>query len=160
MKKLLVLGIAVLALGLFVACGDDDNGTSATKTNAPSVTGAATTVKVGLQEWSVNPEVATVKSGTVAFAVTNTGPDDPHELVILKTDLAPDKLPVKANGSVEEDAAGITVVDEVEDLAVGESKTLTVDLAPGKYVFLCNIFDEDENEAHYKEGMRTGFTVQ
>jgi hypothetical protein len=50
-------------------------------------------------------------------------------------------------------------VDEVEDIPVGDTPTLTVDLTAGSYVLICNIFDESENEAHYQEGMRTGFTV-
>jgi hypothetical protein len=36
---------------------------------------------------------------------------------------------------------------------------VTLDLEAGNYVFICNIWDEDEQEAHYQEGMRTSFTV-
>jgi hypothetical protein len=34
-----------------------------------------------------------------------------------------------------------------------------VTLAAGKYVLMCNIYDETEKESHYKMGMRTPFTV-
>jgi hypothetical protein len=34
-----------------------------------------------------------------------------------------------------------------------------VTLAAGEYVLLCNIYSEDEDEAHYKMGMRTNFTA-
>jgi hypothetical protein len=34
-----------------------------------------------------------------------------------------------------------------------------LDLEAGNYVLICNIWDEDEQEAHYLEGMRTTFTV-
>jgi len=51
------------------------------------------------------------------------------------------------------------VVDEIEDIPVGETQELTVTLAAGKYVLLCNIYSATENEAHYKLGMRTGFSV-
>ena len=84
---------------------------------------------------------------------------DVHELVILKTDLGASALPTDEDGAVDETGAGIEVIDEVEDLEVGSAADLTVNLAAGKYVLLCNIFDETENEAHYKMGMRIDFTV-
>jgi hypothetical protein len=55
------------------------------------------------------------------------------------------------------------VVDEIEDIPVGETPTLTVDLEPGAYALICNIVQEEPDgtlEAHYAEGMRTGFTVE
>ena len=61
--------------------------------------------------------------------------------------------------SVEE-GEGITVVDEIEDIPVGESQDLSVSLDAGHYVLLCNIYSEDEQEAHYTKGMRTNFTVE
>jgi len=45
------------------------------------------------------------------------------------------------------------------DVAVGATLELTVTLSAGKYVLLCNIYDETEKESHYKMGMRTPFTV-
>jgi hypothetical protein len=35
-----------------------------------------------------------------------------------------------------------------------------VDLDAGNYVLICNIWDEDEQESHYQEGMRAAFTVE
>ena len=96
---------------------------------------------------------------TVTFQVTNTGPEDVHEFVVLKTDLDPGALPTDANGAVTEDGAGIEVVDEIEDIPVGQTQELTVTLEAGKYVLLCNIYDETEKEAHYKMGMRIAFDV-
>lgn len=125
---------------------------------SPSLSGGeGTTVQVGLQEWSVLPASDSAPAGSVTFQVTNTGPEDVHEFVVLKTDLDPGALPVDANGAVTEE--GIEVVDEIEDVAVGATQELMVTLAAGKYVLLCNIYDETEKEAHYKMGMRTAFTV-
>lgn len=46
-------------------------------------------------------------------------------------------------------------VDEIEALNVGDTKTLTVSLEPGKYVlFICNL------TAHYTLGMYVAFTVE
>ena len=105
------------------------------------------------------PASDSVPAGTVTFQVTNTGPEDVHEFVVLKTDLDPGALPVDATGAVTEEGAGIEVVDKIEDVAVGASPELTATLVPAKYVLLCNIYDETEKEAHYKMGMRTAFTV-
>jgi hypothetical protein len=35
-----------------------------------------------------------------------------------------------------------------------------VDLEAGNYVLICNIWDEEEREAHYGMGMRTAFSVE
>ncbi|HEV8252960.1 MAG TPA: hypothetical protein VGQ66_06210 [Candidatus Limnocylindria bacterium] len=51
------------------------------------------------------------------------------------------------------------VEGEIEDIAVGSSDSLTLDLAAGTYVLICNIYDKDENEDHDAEGMRAAFTV-
>ena len=85
-----------------------------------------------------------------------------HEFVVLKTDLAPDALPVDENGAVTEDVDGITLIGEAEDIEVGGTASLDVDLTPGKYVLICNILQTEPDgslEAHYKVGMRTPFEV-
>lgn len=87
------------------------------------------------------------------------GPNDTHEFVVIKTDLAAGALPVDADGVVDEAGGGITVIGEIEDVEVGTSRAVTLNLTAGKYVLLCNIWSEDEQEAHYAEGMRTAFTV-
>ena len=118
------------------------------------------TVSVALSEWAVTPDKPTVSTGPVSFSVTNNGPADSHEFVVIKTDLAPDSLPVDADGNVDESGAGITIIGEIEGIAVGEDAQTTFDLEPGKYVLICNIWDAGEQEAHYSMGMRSAFTVQ
>jgi len=100
-----------------------------------------------------------VAAGDVTFKVTNAGPEDIHEFVILRTDLDPGALPTDDTGAVTEEAEDIEVVDEIEDIAIGQGQELTMSLAAGAYVLLCNIYSAEENEAHYRLGMRTGFTV-
>jgi uncharacterized cupredoxin-like copper-binding protein len=133
----------------------------AADTASPSQAGGgeATAIDVTLQEWAVVPSAESAPAGEVTFAVTNDGPDDIHEFVVLKTDLDPGELPVDEHGAVTEDGEGIEVVDEIEDIPVGESRELTVTLEAGNYVLLCNIYDEGEDEAHYAMGMRTAFEV-
>lgn len=122
--------------------------------------GEATTVSVTLQEFSVIPAQDSAPAGSVTFEATNDGPNDVHEFVVIKTDLAPDALPTDETGAVDEEGEGIEVVDEIEDIAVGDTQSVTVDLEAGSYVLICNIYDADEQEAHYQEGMRTAFTVE
>ena len=118
------------------------------------------TVKVTLSEWSVQRDKAELPAGSITFEVSNAGPDDIHEFVVIRTDLAPGSLPTDSTGAVDEAGDGIDeVMGEIEDIDCGASDSLTLDLAAGKYVLICNVYSADENEAHYHEGMRTDFTV-
>ena len=122
---------------------------------------AGTTIDVAVQEWAVLPSQASAPAGEVTFTITNDGPDDIHEFVVMKTDLAPADLPTLEDRSVDEAGEGIEeVMGEIEEIPVGETMDLTVTLAAGKYVLLCNIYDTTEDEAHYEEGMHTAFTVE
>jgi len=122
----------------------------------------ASTVDITLQEFAVIPSPASASAGEITFNVTNEGPNDPHEFVIFRTDLAPDALPTIEDGSVDEEGEGVTLIDEIEDIAVGDAPTLTVSLDAGSYAFICNIVEEEDGalESHYQEGMRVGFTVE
>lgn len=103
------------------------------------------------------PASPTVRTGTVTFDVSNAGPDWNHEMVVVKTDLALGDLPTKAGGSFDEAGTGVTIIGEAENVAVGASESLTLDLAPGKYVLVCNIIEDIR--FHYPLGMRTPFEV-
>jgi uncharacterized cupredoxin-like copper-binding protein len=135
--------IAALAL-VWTSCGGDEGGT----------------VEIALQEWAVGAVPASVDAGSVAFGATNEGPDDVHEFVVIATDLAITELPTVEDGSVEETGEGLEVIGEIEDIPVGETQSVTLDLEAGNYALICNIYDAEEDEAHYQEGMRTSFTVE
>jgi len=161
--RMLIATDVILAGLLLAACGDDDEESSestATPRGTSTAAGGGTEVDVTVQEFSVIPETDSADAGEITFKVENVGPDDVHEFVIFKTDLEPDALPTVADGSVDETGEGVELIDEIEDIPVGETQTVTVDLEAGSYVLICNIFDEAENEAHYQEGMRTAFTVE
>jgi uncharacterized cupredoxin-like copper-binding protein len=161
-RAVVVSVLAALSL-VAAACGDDDEGgTTAATGGATGETGGGTTVDVTVQEFAVLPAQESAPAGDVTFAVTNTGPEDTHEFVVFKTDLEPDALPTASDGSVDEEGEGVELIDEIEDIAVGDSPTLTVSLEAGSYVLICNIVEEegDETIVHYQQGMRTGFTVE
>jgi uncharacterized cupredoxin-like copper-binding protein len=148
--------VAVLAAGTLALAGCATGGAS------PSPAGGdagATTIAVTLQEWAVVPAANSAPAGEVTFEVTNDGPEDIHEFVVIKTDLDVAELPTDADGAVVEGGDGMEVIDEIEDLAVGDTQTLTVDVDAGSYALICNIWDDEEGEAHYEMGMRTAFTV-
>ncbi len=114
-----------------------------------------TTVQVTLKEWSIQPNLTTVPAGKVTFAVTNQGAIE-HEMVILRTDVAPTQLAMNSAepGTALEDSTVVKNVGEVDEVAAGESKSDTFDLTPGKYVLICN------EASHYQAGMETSFIVK
>jgi uncharacterized cupredoxin-like copper-binding protein len=154
-------GLVVLAAGFalvaFTACSSDSSTPAAT-----SAAAAGGTVAVTVQEFSVAAVPSSVGAGSVTFDVTNDGPDDTHEFVIIATDLDYTALPTDADGAVLEDGEGMEVIDEIEDIEVGTTESVTADLAAGSYALICNVVQTEDDgsiEAHYSEGMRTGFTV-
>ncbi len=151
--RLLVCLLVPVAIALPACSSDDDGGEG-------DGGGDASTVDVTLQEFAVVPGAASAPAGSVTFNVTNNGPEDEHEFVVIRTDLSPVDLPTAEDGSVDEEGEGLEPVNEIEGIPVGETQTLTVDLDAGSYVLICNIYDEDEQESHYQEGMRVAFTVE
>lgn len=114
-----------------------------------------TTVRVTLKEWSVQPDSTTVPAGKITFEVTNQGAIE-HEMVILRTDVAPTQLAMNSAepGTALEDSTTVKNVGEVDEVAAGATKSDTFDLTPGKYVLICN------EASHYEAGMAISFTVK
>ena len=138
-KFLSVLALAVFVIPLLTACG------------GPSQVDAA------LTSYAIALDTDSVKAGDVIFHVHNDATDLTHEMVIFKTDLPPDQLPLTDEGIVDEEGAGITFIDEVEDVEPGMSVDLAVTLEAGNYVILCNV---DSDQLHYQHGMYVAFTVK
>ena len=97
----------------------------------------------------------------MTLEATNAGPAFEHELVVVQTDLPADGLPTLEDGSFDEAGEGVTVLGEIEPFAVGTTESLPLDLAPGHYVFLCNVVDDsgDAPFSHYQAGMRVDVEV-
>ena len=117
-------------------------------------TPSGTPVNVLLDDFRVRQDAAVVPAGTVSFRILNQGPTT-HELIVVRTDRAPDKLPLQRDGlTVNEDAPGVDLLDEVEGLDIDDRETLALRLAPGHYVLYCNL------EGHYLGGMHEALTVR
>jgi plastocyanin len=140
-----------------VSCGSSAKTSTAAATTAGGITvpdaGGGTPVAVVagdtsdvVQFYKVAP--VSVKAGKVTVTFQNTG-NRQHEMIVLKTDTAFDKLVVGSDNKVSEDAS----VGEISETDAGKTVTKTFDLAAGSYVLICNI------EKHYAQGMRSAFTV-
>jgi uncharacterized cupredoxin-like copper-binding protein len=102
-----------------------------------------------LSDYKITVSVPSVKAGKIKVGVRNLAAME-HSFEVLKTDLAPDKLPTDAAAAkAKEDGK----VGEIRSIPAGKSAAVTLDLTPGKYVFICNV------AGHYQLGMHTGFTV-
>jgi len=133
-------GPALMALALMVvSCAQPAD-------SAPS----DSQVVAELADSKITVTVPSVKAGKIKIGVRNLGTME-HSFEVLKTDLPQDKIPVDgASAKAKEDGK----VGEIKSIAAGKSAALTVDLTPGKYVFICNV------AGHYQLGMHTGFTVE
>jgi uncharacterized cupredoxin-like copper-binding protein len=117
-------------------------------------TPSGTPVNVLLKDFEVQQDAAVVPAGTVSFRIRNQGPTS-HEYVVVRTDRAPDKLPLQRDGlTVDEEGPGMDLVDEAEALDIDDRQTMVLDLAAGHYVMYCNL------EGHYLGGMHAALTVR
>jgi uncharacterized cupredoxin-like copper-binding protein len=178
MRLRVLAPVIAIALGVtaLAACSSSKNNSSSSTTaaggaggvTAPSASGTTVQVTVsdtkgldGSMTMTVSP--ASVPAGDVTFTVKNAGTIE-HEMVVLQTDTAFDKLPiVDAGDPPAKVATGADKVDESAsmgetgdpNLTAGQSRTFTVKgLKAGHYVLVCNI------AKHYGLGMRAALTVQ
>lgn len=116
----------------------------------PSASSAAGQT-IGLTEWKV-AVASSMKAGPATFTISNNGTTQ-HELLIFKSELDAAAYPTNAAGDIVEEGAGITLVSDGANIDPAGSQSRTVDLKPGKYLFVCNL------PAHFKQGMFTVVTV-
>src|SRR5262245_47795197 len=98
-------------------------------------TGPDGAVLVTLDEFTVTPSRSSTEHGLVRFIVDNEGTEF-HEFVVVKTDLTADKLPMNADGSFNEEGAGVEVIDEIEEVEPHVPASLEITLEEGHYVIL------------------------
>lgn len=134
--------VAFLAILVLVA--------SACSSAASTDTGETPALYVDINDFKITTDHPFVTAGRIVFGIRNHAPML-HELKVIKTDLPPDQLPVDgATAKAKEDGK----VGELLNIAAGASRKLVLDLAPGKYVLLCNV------AGHYQLGMRVGLEVR
>jgi hypothetical protein len=144
-RLLLALGALISLLGFALGCG------SSTDVGKVNVT---------LSDGSIITDPPTIPKGTVEFTLKNNG-QKTHDLVILRTNIPPDQLPTKSDGSVNTDAADITLEHTVDAIDSGDTTGRTFQMEPGTYVLISNLVDDNNGTktAQYGQGMHTSFTV-
>ena len=105
-------------------------------------------VNAKLVEYKMTLSTKQVPAGKVTFVVQNAGQKE-HEFVVIRTNRAPNALPVKAYKASEIGSQG-----EIGEFGAGLTKKLTLTLKPGNYVLICNI------EKHYRRGQFAGLVVR
>ncbi len=137
-KRRLFIALAVVSI-IASACA-----------SAPSDTSEAPTLIATLSDYKIVIDHPSIAAGHVVFGIRNQA-SMAHEFKVIKTDQAPDQLAVDgATAKAKEDGK----VGELLDIAAGASRKLVLDLAPGKYVLICNV------AGHYQLGMRAGLEVK
>jgi hypothetical protein len=120
----------------------------------PSAPAAAQQLDVVLRDFAIDMEHDVVAPGLTEFRAFNEGPTV-HELILLRTDLAADDLPLQADGlTAVEEAPGVEFILADEGIDLGERGGFSADLRPGHYVLYCNL------EGHYLGDMRTDLEVR
>jgi len=135
---LLLIGIVVVAVAYV-----------RNRSSAPAGDVQATTV-----DYKITMPV-TLTAGAHTIGLTNDGTVG-HELVLFKTDLPANDLPLEASGDVNEESAQlVNVGDSGEPLKAGGTESFnTKALSPGHYVAVCNL------PGHYQLGMKLNITVK
>ena len=106
----------------------------------------------GMEAMTMMLSTEQARAGSVTFQVSNKSESLVHEFVVVKTDVPLGALPYnQEENEVKEDT--LSALGEVEDLNPGASGSLTLDMAPGQYVLLCN------KAGHFKAGMAHSFAV-
>lgn len=151
-----IVGMLLLPAAAAVAlagCGNLASGNAQTPRAAGPSPAASTNagngqLTVTTTEFAFAPMDVTVKAGKLKLTLVNNG-KTAHEIVVLKTNQAAGALAVSGARVGE-----ATSVGEVSETPAGATKSSTLSLKPGKYVFVCNI------PGHYQSGMRGTLTVQ
>lgn len=135
-RVIVIAAVAVLALA---GCAD-----------VPAYRPGEVDIVVEMTDYKVIPSATTLRAGETKIGVRNRG-SQPHDLVLLRTDLAPDKLPYDA-GKAKAGEPGLVL--RTKELIAGATTIATATLEPGQYVLICNV------AGHYGLGMRTSLKVE
>jgi uncharacterized cupredoxin-like copper-binding protein len=164
MRRLCVVLVTLGIAAASAACGGSAATTvphpsmpaipSAAATAAPSVAPVVsppTAPSIGLTEWKV-VLTGTIKAGKTDLTINNVGVAA-HEFLVFKSDRDASAYPMDKAGNIKEEGAGVALISDGENIDPGGTQTRTIDLEPGRYLFVCNI------PGHFRQGMFTVVTV-
>jgi uncharacterized cupredoxin-like copper-binding protein len=137
MARLIALAAALLIVAS--ACGA-----------APSDTTETPNLYLELSDYKITTDHDSVAAGHIVFGIRNHA-SMLHEVKIIKTELAPDQLPID-QGAAKAKEDGLAT--QLLNIPGGASRKLVAELVPGKYVVICNV------AGHYQLGMRVALEVK
>jgi uncharacterized cupredoxin-like copper-binding protein len=139
------------------------SGTVALCVSAAAISGCGVTGRAGAE-----PPVRTLKvterdfrikaptqlpAGKVRLSIHNAGPDQ-HELLVARVG-GNAALPLRRDGlTVDEERIEVATIGKLEPGAPESTRTLNLNLTPGRYVLFCNM------SGHYLGGMHTALVVR
>ena len=129
-------GAALLAIGVAAPGG--------------GATAPAAAVRVTEKDFRITAPRSVI-GGNLLLTVVNKGPDN-HELLVVRTIGA--RLPLRSDGlTVDETALRRVKQSSLEAGPPGSTRTLQLQLPPGRYVLFCNM------SGHFLAGMHTELVV-
>ncbi len=142
LRRLRSLVVMVLLAASIAACSGATGGSS-----------AVTEVQTTLTDFDIELTPSEVPRGEVDFLITNQGAEL-HEVEIFRLPDGVDaaSLPI-SNNVADDNAAGLTLVDEVESITPSSTPSLSVALEAGRYAVICNL------PTHYGLGMHATLVV-
>ncbi len=110
---------------------------------------------VSLAEWAIEAPID-YAAGEITFNASNSG-SFPHEFAVIEGE-SYEALPLAEGGAVNEDELPTgALIGRTGRVGGGTTEALTVTLAPGNYVLLCNL--GGGNNSHAGQGQRLAITV-
>ncbi len=143
-------GLLAAAVFAVAACGGD--GEEEAAADPGGGTPVAATLGGDAGEYAITVDPTSAAGGDITFSIVNEGELE-HEFEVFSGSVDPAEVPIEEERANFE-GLGVEEIDEVEDLAGGDEAQLTVDLAPGEHLLVCNL------PGHFEQGMHTTFTVE
>jgi uncharacterized cupredoxin-like copper-binding protein len=138
-RNVLVVLTGLLTLGASACSGSDSSEAD---------------MQIDLADFSIELSTDTLPPGDLTLSAENAGPTT-HEFEVFSVPDGVDLDQIEIVDDVADvDAAGLVVIDEIEDIAAGTSAELSLNLEVGSYAIICNVSE------HYAQGMHASFTVE
>lgn len=118
-----------------------------------AMAGATDPAMAAKRSMGIEADQTTVSAGDITFDVANVSAETIHEMVVMPIADVTKPVPYYDETSmrIDEDAAG--ALGEVSELEPGSTGSVTLQLAAGTYMLVCNI------PGHYAMGMWTLINV-
>jgi uncharacterized cupredoxin-like copper-binding protein len=143
----LLAAVAVL-MTLAAGCGDDE-----AQTSSPAGPGR---VEVTAVDYAFEGVPETLEAGETTFVLTNEG-EVAHEMAIGRV---ADDTPLEEFASGVDTGAAVRGTRRIiAAIEPGESSELTMELEPGRYVYVCFQTEGTNPQRHGERGMVGDFTV-